>query len=59
MSTGQGQTRRSVNGSRDEAHQEVFDYIEMLDNPKRKHVGNGGSPSVGFEKHQILPYVFR
>ncbi|PYE43085.1 integrase-like protein [Rhizobium sp. PP-F2F-G20b] len=33
--------RRRVYCSRDEARQDVFDYIEMFYNPKRKHVRNG------------------
>ncbi len=33
--------RRRVYRSRDEARQDVFDYIEMFYNPKRKHVGTG------------------
>lgn len=33
--------RRKVYRSRDEARQDVFDYIEMFYNPKRKHVRNG------------------
>jgi transposase InsO family protein len=33
--------RRRVYRSRDEARQDVFDYIEMFYNPKRKHVRNG------------------
>ncbi|EJC73425.1 isocitrate dehydrogenase, NADP-dependent [Rhizobium leguminosarum bv. trifolii WSM2012] len=33
--------RRRVYRSRDEVRQDVFDYIEMFYNPKRKHVRNG------------------
>lgn len=33
--------RRRVYRSRNEARQDVFDYIEMFYNPKRKHVRNG------------------
>jgi putative transposase len=33
--------RRRVYRSRDEARQDVFDYIEMFYNPKRKHARNG------------------
>jgi putative transposase len=29
---------RKVYRSRDEARQDVFDYIEMFYNPKRKHI---------------------
>jgi len=44
--------RRKVYRSRDEARQDVFDYIEMFYNPKRKHVRNGMLSPVGFEKQQ-------
>lgn len=44
--------RRSVYRSRDEARQDVFDYIEMLYNPKRKHVRNGMLSPVEFERLQ-------
>ena len=44
--------RRRVYRSRDEARQDVFDYIEMFYNPKRKHVRNGMLSSVEFEKQQ-------
>ena len=33
--------RRRTCRSRDEARQDVFDYIEMFYNPIRKHVRNG------------------
>ena len=38
--------------SRDEARQDVFDYVEMFYNPKRKHVRNGIPSPVEFEKQQ-------
>lgn len=44
--------RRKVYRSRDEARQDVFDYIEMFYNPKRKHVRNGMLSPVEFEKRQ-------
>jgi putative transposase len=44
--------RRKVYRSRDEARQDVFDYIEMFYNPKRKHVRNGMLSPVAFEKQQ-------
>ena len=46
--------RRRVYRSRDEARQDVFDYIEMFYNPKRKHVRNGMLSSVDFEKQQKI-----
>ncbi len=45
-------TRRKVDRSRDEARQDVFDYIEMFYNPKRKHVRNGMLSPVEFERQQ-------
>ncbi|MCM2404397.1 IS3 family transposase, partial [Rhizobium sp. S153] len=44
--------RRNVYRSRDEARADVFDYIEMFYNPKRKHVRNGMLSPVEFEKQQ-------
>lgn len=44
--------RRRVYRSRDEARQDVFDYIEMFYNPKRKHAKNGMLSPVEFEKQQ-------
>lgn len=38
----------------DEARQNVFDYIEMFYNSKRKHVGNGMLSPVEFEKQQKI-----
>ncbi|ATN35931.1 hypothetical protein ACO34A_19180 [Rhizobium sp. ACO-34A] len=46
--------RRRVYRSRDEARRDVFDYIEMFYNPKRKHVRNGMLSSVEFEKQQKI-----
>jgi putative transposase len=46
--------RRGGYRSRDEAHQDVFDYIEMFYNPKRKHVRKGLLPPVEFEKLQKI-----
>ncbi|MFM2279632.1 MAG: transposase [Pseudomonadota bacterium] len=44
--------RRKVYRSRDEARQDVFDYIEMFYNPKRKHVRNGMLSPIVFERLQ-------
>jgi len=44
--------RSKVYCSRDEARQDVFDYIEVFYNPKRKHVRNGMLSPVEFEKQQ-------
>ena len=46
--------RRRVYRSRDEARQDVFDYIEMFYNPKRKHIRNGMLSPVDFEKQQKI-----
>jgi putative transposase len=46
--------RRKIYRSRDEARQDVFDYIEMFYNPKRKHVRNGMLSPVEFEKQQAM-----
>ncbi len=44
--------RRRVYKTRAEARQDVFDYIEMFYNPKRKHVRNGMLSPVEFERQQ-------
>ena len=46
--------RRRTYRSRDEARQDVFDYIEMFYNPIRKHVRNGMLSPVKFERHQHM-----
>ena len=46
--------RRSVYRSRDEARQDMFDYIEMFYDPKRKHVRNGIMSPVEVEKQQKI-----
>ena len=43
--------RRRTYKTRVEARQDVFDYIEMFYNPKRKHVRNGMLSPVEFERH--------
>jgi putative transposase len=42
--------RRKTYRTRDEASQDVFDYIEMFYNPTRKHVRNGMLSPVEFER---------
>ena len=37
-----------------EARQDVFDYIEMFYNPKRKHARNGMLSPVEFERQQAM-----
>lgn len=46
--------RRQIYKSRAEARQDVFDYIEMFYNPKRKHVRNGMLSPVAFERQQTM-----
>tara|TARA_R110002096_G_scaffold374757_1_gene568460 strand:+ start:381 stop:611 length:231 start_codon:yes stop_codon:yes gene_type:complete len=40
--------------TRGDASQDVFDYIEMFYNPKRKHANNGMLSRVNFERQQKL-----
>ena len=40
--------------TREEARQDVFDYIEMFYNPVRKHVRNGMLSPVEFERQQKM-----
>jgi len=44
--------RRKTYRSRAEARQDVFSYIEMFYNPKRKHARNGMLSPVEFERQQ-------
>lgn len=44
--------RRRTYKPREEARQDVFDYIEMFYNPVRKHVRNGMLSPVEFERQQ-------
>ncbi|MCZ4292291.1 IS3 family transposase [Hoeflea alexandrii] len=46
--------RRRTYRTRQEARQDVFDYIEMFYNPKRKHVRNGMLSPVEFERQQEM-----
>ena len=46
--------RRRTYKTRDEARQDVFDYIEMFYNPQRKHVRNGMLSPIKFEAQQKL-----
>jgi putative transposase len=46
--------RRRTYRTREEARKDVFDYIEMFYNPKRKHVRNGMLSPVEFEKQQKI-----
>jgi putative transposase len=44
--------RRRTYLTREAARQDVFDYIEMFYNPKRKHTNNGMLAPVDFETRQ-------
>jgi putative transposase len=44
--------RRRTYKTRDQARQDIFDYIEMFYNPKRKHARNGMLSPVDFENRQ-------
>jgi len=46
--------RRRTYKTRADARQDVFDYIEMFYNPKRKHVRNGMLSPVEFERQQDM-----
>jgi Integrase core domain len=47
--------RRRTYLTREAARQDVFDYIEMFYNPKRKHTNNGMLSPVDFETRQQKP----
>jgi putative transposase len=42
--------RRRIYNTREEARQDVFDYIELFYNPKRRHGYNDRLSPVNFEK---------
>ena len=46
--------RRRTYRSREDARRDVFDYIEMFNNPKRKHVRNGMLSPINFERQQKM-----
>ncbi len=46
------QIRRRTSPTRDAARQDIFEYIEMFYNPKRKHTNNGMLSPVDFEARQ-------
>ena len=45
--------RRRTYRTRKDARQDVFDYIEMFYNPKRKHARNGMLSPADFERRQM------
>ena len=48
--------RRRNYTTRAEARQDVFDYIEMFYNPKRKHARNGMLSPIDYERQQKLKH---
>jgi len=46
--------RRRTYKTRQDARRDVFDYIEMFYNPKRKHANNGLLSPVDFERQQQM-----
>jgi len=42
--------RQKTYGTRDQARQDVFDYIEMFYNPKRRHSFSNDMSPVEYEK---------
>jgi len=47
-------TARKVYRTRDEARADVFDYIELFHNPKRRHSTLGGGSPVQYEEQGQL-----
>ena len=46
--------RRKTCATREDARADVFEYIEMFYNPKRKHTHNGMLPPVEFERQHKM-----
>ena len=46
--------KRRIYLTRDQARSDVFDYIEMFYNPKRRHSSNGRLSPVEFEQQAVL-----
>ena len=46
--------RRRTYRTRHDARQDVFDYIKMFYNPKRKHARNGMLSPAEFERQQMM-----
>ena len=45
--------KRKTYSTREAARQDVFEYIELFYNPKRKHTNNGMLSPVDFEERQL------
>jgi len=46
--------RRKIYKTREKARQDVFDYIELFYNPKRKHSNNGMLSPIEFERQHKM-----
>ena len=46
--------RNNIFSTRDEAKTEIFNFIEVFDNPKKRHSHTGGVSPVKFEKAYFL-----
>ncbi len=46
--------KRKIYGSRDEARRDVFNYIELFYNPKRRHGSSGNVSPIEYEKNYYL-----
>ena len=47
-------TKRKIYSSREEARRDVFDYIEMFYNPKRRHNHANGMSPIDYEKQYFM-----
>jgi putative transposase len=45
--------RRKIYGTKDEARQDVFDYIQIFYNPERRHGFSEKLSSIDFEKRHF------
>lgn len=41
--------KKKIYGTREEAHSDIFDYIEMFYNSKRRHGSSAQMPPTGYE----------
>ncbi len=46
--------KRQIYASREAARRDVFDYIELFYNPKRRHGNNGNVSPIRYEKSYNL-----
>ena len=49
-----GRIKRQIYSTQEEARGDVFDYIEIFYNPKRRHSSNGDLSPIEFEKRYAL-----